>query len=728
MIHGLRARTENLAWAILLAVAWVYSSALSRPARSAQSAGPEQRLNLLLITVDTLRADRVGAYSDKHLRTPSFDRLASKGAVFTRAFAHTPTTLPSHTNILLGTTPNYHGVHDNANFVVRDEFLTLAEHLKNFGYSTGGVVGGFPLDSRFGLGQGFDTYDDYFGLGSGSLNQGGEKKAQAVLDSALKCLKVLKSPWFLWVHFYDPHDPYDPPEPFKTQFRQNLYDGEVAYTDSVTGQLIRYLETNGLFNKTLVIFTGDHGESLTEHGEKTHGYLAYNTTILVPFFIVHPDFEHRVVDQNVSHIDIFPTVCDLLGIKRPDRLQGNSLLPLLRGGRLDEGPVYFESLSPFHNMGWAPIRGYVFKADKFIDSPVAELYDLKKDVAETANLAGGKNLDAYKKQLEEIIRRQSSAGSVKAEQRMSRETQERLRSLGYLAGLKPSDKKTFGPDDDVKRLLPYHNKSMAALELFRAGKTREAAETLKEVITAKKNISASYLNLALIYGSQKRLDDGIAVLRLGLEALPENYDIYSQHINSLYEAGRYDEVLQAFGKNMPVQVELDPVIWNYVGLAHLKKGDLQKARQAFEKSLSIDEEFAITYNNLGTLDYYASRKTNDPDAYQMSVKYYQKAIELDPSYGAAFHGLGVTFLQGGNYAGAIANLEKAAAFDPGLDEAFYFLGLAYFQAGNVAKAFDYFVKYKRTPSYAVLSAAEKDRIEGYIAKCRKGGQETNTRF
>jgi arylsulfatase A-like enzyme/Tfp pilus assembly protein PilF len=721
VIRWLRTGTEKLGLGILLAAAWIYSSATSLPVRSVQSISPKSGLNLLLITIDTLRADRVSIYGDKHLRTPNFDSLAMKGTVFMRAFAHTSTTLPSHTNILLGATPNYHGVHDNANFIVRDEFLTLAEHLKSYGYSTGAFIGGFPLDSRFGLGQGFDTYDDYFGLGSGGLKEGGEKKAQAVLDSALKWLKAQESPWFLWVHFFDPHDPYDPPEPFKKQFGRYLYDGEVAYTDSVTGNLIRYLETNGLFKKTCIVFTADHGESLTEHGEKTHGYLSYNTTIWVPFFIVHPDFEHRVVDQNVAHIDIFPTVCDVLGIKKPDRLQGNSLLPLLKGKTLDEQPIYFESLSAFYNMGWAPIRGYVLRADKFVDSPVAELYDLKKDFDETDNLAGGKNLDAYKRQLDEIVRRQSSAERLKAEQRMSRETQERLRSLGYLAGSKSSGKKTFGPEDDVKRLLPYHNKSMEALELFRAGKPREAAAALKEVIMAKKNISASYLNLALIYGSQKRLDDAIAVLRLGLEAMPENYDIYSQYIASLYEAGRYEEVVKAFGKGAPPQVELDPVIWNYIGLAHLKMGDTQKAQQAYEKSLSIDKEFAVTYNNLGVLYYSIFKKTNDPGAYQMAVKNYQKAIELDPAYSPSFHGLGVTFLQGGNYAGAIANLEKALELEPGLDEALYFLGLADLQAGNTAKAYDYFMKFKNTLSYSLLSAAEKERIEGYIAKCRKDG-------
>ncbi len=674
----------------------------------------------MIITVDTLRADRVSAYSAKHLKTPNFDKLALNGAVFTRAFAHNSTTLPSHANIFLGTTPNDHGVHDNANFVVRNEFLTLAEHLKSYGYSTGAFIGGFPLEARFGLSQGFDIYDDYFGLGGSRLKESGEKKAQAVLDSGLKWLKSQKSPWFLWLHFFDPHDPYDPPEPFKTQFARNPYDGEVAYTDSVIGQLLGTLEANKLFDKTFILLTSDHGESLTEHGEKTHGYFSYNTTIWVPLFIVHPDFEHRVIDQNVAHIDIFPTICDVLEIQQPERVQGRSLVPLIKGRSLEERPIYFESLSAYYNMGWAPIRGAIQRTEKFIDSPIPELFDLKKDFDETVNLAGSKNLAAYRKHLAELIRGQSSAESPKAERPVDRETQARLRSLGYLAGFKTSEKKDFGPEDDVKKLLPYHNQSMAALELFRTGKVREATASLKEVITARKNINTAYLNLAMIYGSQRMLSEAIAVLRQGLEALPENYEIYSRYVNSLYEAGQYDEVIKSVGKNPPPQIELDPVIWNYVGLAYLRKGDIQNARQSYDKSLSIDQKFAVTHNNLGTLNYYVFRKTSDPGAYKTAVKDFQKAIELDPSYSAPFHGLGVTFLQAGNYAAAISNLEKALELEPGLDEILYFLGLAHFQAGNLIKACDYFEKYKRTPTFALLAPPDKERIEAYIAKCKKG--------
>jgi len=222
----------------------------------------KSRLNFLLITIDTLRADRLSCYSSQHVKTSNIDTLAEKGILFSRAFANTSTTLPSHANILLGTTPLYHGVHENSNFIIREEFLTLAEHLKNYGYQTGAFVGAFPLDSRFGLNQGFDIYDDDYGTKRNQPLAYVQRKAEVVVDKALGWLSNQESPWFLWIHCFDPHDPYEPPEPFRTQYEKHPYDGEVAYVDYILGKLFNYFEINGLFEKTLIIFTGDHGESL----------------------------------------------------------------------------------------------------------------------------------------------------------------------------------------------------------------------------------------------------------------------------------------------------------------------------------------------------------------------------------------------------------------------------------------------------------------------------------
>ena len=238
---------------------------------------PEAPRNLLLVTIDTLRADRLSSYDGRFVQTPVLDGLARRGVRFSRAFAHTPTTLPSHTSILTGTLPLYHGVHDNGTFVLHDDQLTLAELLKERGYATAAFVGAYPLDSRFGLAQGFDRYDDdYRSLGAERLASV-ERKAEDVVEGALTWLRAQPGPWFLWVHCYDPHDPYEPPEPFRTRFAGRLYDGEVAYVDAALEPLFRHVRETGLLKSTLVVVTGDHGESLGDHGEKTHGYLAYNS-------------------------------------------------------------------------------------------------------------------------------------------------------------------------------------------------------------------------------------------------------------------------------------------------------------------------------------------------------------------------------------------------------------------------------------------------------------------
>jgi arylsulfatase A-like enzyme/Tfp pilus assembly protein PilF len=701
----------------------LFLSALASSAAPAAAAGSP--LNVLLVTIDTLRTDRIGFYGLRDLPTPHLDRLAAKSAVFTRAFAQTVTTLPSHTNILLGTTPSYHGVHDNAHFVVRGEFLTLAEHLQGSGYATGAFVGGFPLDSRFGLDQGFSVYDDTFDreeIGPREADaKGGERPAGAVWASAHAWLKTQKSPWFLWVHFYDPHYPYAPPEPYRTRFARNPYDGEVAYTDAVMGELLAGLKDLGQDETTLIVLTGDHGESLGEHGETTHGYLAYNATLWIPLFIRVPGFGPRVVDQNVSHIDLFPTVCDLLKIKPPSHLQGASLVPLLRGKSAAPRPIYFESLSPHFSMGWAPLRGLVDGPFKFIDSPRPELYDLRNDFDETRDLAGGADAGVLKKKLDRIVQEQSSPDNAGAERQADRATQEKLRSLGYLAGPTAAGKKAFAPEDSVSALLPYHNRAVDALDLFRAGKIRESIDALREVLTARKNVSAAYANLAFIYGELKRPADAIDVLRLGLEAMPEDYDIYFQLIARLYDAGRFEDVLGVFDPRRFPQVEIDPVIWNYIGLTSAKRGDLLRALADFEKSLAIDGQFAMTYYHRGAVHFDVYRTADRPESLGLAVADFLKATELDPAYGPAFLALGVAYFRNRQFDRAITGLEKALALDSGLVEAHFFLGSAYLEKDDTAGALAHFTKYKDSPAYGALSPAAKSSLEEAIARCKKQG-------
>jgi arylsulfatase A-like enzyme/tetratricopeptide (TPR) repeat protein len=711
-----------------LAISLVVLAFLCRPpalpAGPAATAPPAARLNLLLITLDTLRADRVGAYGSNRRLTPHLDGLAAAGAVFTRAFAHTPMTLPSHANILLGLIPPDHGVHDNANFVVPEEFLTLAELLGGQGYATGAFVGGFPLDSFFGLDQGFSVYDDSFGKQETGVREadvrGGERKAGDVWASAQKWLREQPGPWFLWVHFYDPHYPYEAPDPFGARFAGSPYDGEVAYTDAILGDLLDDLRVRALEASTLVVCVGDHGESLGEHGETTHGFLAYNATIWVPMVIRAPGIPPRIVSQNVSHVDIFPTVCDVLGVERPKGLAGVSLLPLMRGKRAPERPVYFEALSAYYAMGWAPLRGTVNGPSKFIDSPEPELYDLRRDFGETDNVAGGADVGSLRKGVEAILRNRTAPEDGKVGQVSDRATLEKLRSLGYVASLPGPKKKDFGPEDSVAAMLPYHNRAVLALERYRAGKTGEAVASLREILTGRKNVSAAYINLAHIYKAENRPADALSVLRLGLEALPENYEIHFQYLNHLYEAGRYDEVLGVFAEKGFPQSEFDPVVWNVIGLAHWKKGDAAQALSVLEKALAMDRQFAVTYANLGTVHFDVFQRTRRGESYDLAVDAFKKAAALDPGYGPAFHGLGLAYFQARDLPQAVESLEKALALDPGLDEAHLFLGSAYLELGRKSPAYEHLMKYRSGPAFGRLSPAAKKRLEDLLAACKTG--------
>jgi len=675
--------------------------------------------NFLLITVDTLRTDRLSCYDRTHLSTPAIDDLASQGVTFKRAFSHTSTTLPSHTNILTGVTPNYHGVHENSNFLVSEEITTMAEFLKNQGYSTGAFVGAYPLDSRFGLAQGFDIYDDHYGSQSARKNKYYiERTAEEVVNHALDWVKKQNAPWFLWVHCFDPHFPYEPPEPFFSQYESDLYSGEVAYVDSVLKQLLNFTNTEDVKKNTIIIFTGDHAESLNEHGESTHAYFAYNSSIWIPLIISAPDISARQVNEYVSHIDIFPTVCDLLDTKKPPFLQGNSLLPLLKGKKFKENPIYFESLYPFYSRGWAPLRGYIFNEKKYIESPIPELYDLKTDFNEQKNLAQDKKIEDFQKKLASLIKNQTSSIASSAKGKMDKETLEKLRSLGYISTGTPEPKKTFGPKDDIKVLLPYHNKAMAAMDEFRKGNSRQAVQMLKEIITERSDIDVAFTNLATIYKESNMLSEAILVLEQGLESLPNNFEIFKTYLNFLTNAGLSDKLIEAFKNRDIREKEFMPEIWNYLGIAYFTKGDFEQAEAAYLQGLFIDNKYASIYTNLGLLYLSVYLKTKIIEEYNKSVENFKKAVEYNPEDAAAYNGLGGAFLINNNPEDAIENFKMALELRPEYDQALYNLGRAYLTIDDKENSRKYLLLFKKL-YYPRLSSTEKKKFDELLAAADK---------
>jgi arylsulfatase A-like enzyme/Flp pilus assembly protein TadD len=675
--------------------------------------------NLLIITIDTLRADRLSCYGSKFLNTPNIDILARRGALFSRAFAHNPTTLPSHANILLGLTPLTHGVHENSGFIVGKEFLTLAEYLKSYKYSTAAFVGAFPLDSRFGLDQGFDIYDDEYEAQSSQKFSYGERKASVVIDRALAWLETQASRWFLWIHVFDPHHPYEPPEPFKAQFRNQPYDGEVAYVDAELGRLIGFLEKNNLFEDTLIVLTSDHGESLGQHGEKTHGFLAYNTTLWVPLVIIIPGEKQTRVDGYVCHTDIFPTICEALGLKTPEAVTGISLIPAMKGRRLPERKIYFESLYPYYQRGWAPIRGVIEKRKKFIDSPLPELYDLENDFDERENLAGRTRIDNYRKKLEAVL----AEGRLSANrQPVDKSTLEKLTSLGYISGPIGDLKKNFEARDDVKILLPFYNKTTEAMDLHYSGESSQAINLIKEVITERPDVDIAYSKLATVYKEIGRPVDALEVLRLGIKTIPSSFEILASYVNHLMDARLYQEAIQAINSSKLRQMDYDPEIWNYLGLAYMRTGDDTKAEASFKKAMAIDPEYAVVYTNFGTLYLTQYLRDEDRGSYEKCVFNFKKAIELDPEYAMAYNGLGAAYKQAGLVEDAIFSWEKALELKPGFNLPLYNLGMAYFGKGNKAKALVYLTQYLDKYSDQI-PPEEKRRITELIAQCKQKSPE-----
>lgn len=682
----------------------------------------ETARNLLLITIDTLRADRLSCYDSRFVQTPNIDSLAQKGTLFFRAFANTPTTLPSHASILLGITPLHHGVHDNYNFVVHEELLSLAEHLKNFGYSTGAIIGAHPLDSRFGLDQGFDTYNDEYDTLSSQKFAHGERRADEVTREAIEWLEGREFPWFLWAHFFDPHDPYEPPEPFQTEYKDCLYDGEVAVVDAELGKLLDSMKTKNLLQNTVIVLTSDHGESLEEHGEKTHGYFAYNSTIWIPLIITVPDGSQRRVEQYVSHIDIFPTACDLLKIPKPSFLQGISLLPALQGKKLPERLLYFESLYPHYSRGWAPLQGYMDSKEKFIASPIPELYDLGQDFQETTNIAGERNLESYRTKLNEILKDQPLPEEKSLRKKVDRESLEKLRSLGYISEPYVSTKKTFGPQDDIKTLLPYHRKAEQALSLHNNGKVGAGIQLLKEILLQRKDIDVAYIYLAGIYDATGKSSEALGVLQMGLHNLPSSYRILTPYVELLLKEGHHSEVIKVIASKHLLPMEHDSEIW--IALAHAcrKEGDLDGAIAAYEKAQMIDDEYVLIYSSLGETHYSRYLQTKDRSAYSKSIANFKRAIELDPAHAAAYSGLGDAYGQAGDLIGAISHWEKSLALNPEQYILMFNLGLAHFNSGSTAKALEYFNRLKEK-HYSQLSPKQQQTLEELIQKCKQERQK-----
>lgn len=695
--------------AIALAVAACAALAvLGRRLLSARP-GPVQReagLDVLLVTIDTLRADALGCYGRAGAQTPWTDRLAQDGVRFEQAHAHNVITLPSHANILSGRHPLEHGVRDNSGFRFPKDTSTLATLLRARGYRTAAFISAFPLASRFGLDRGFDLYDDRFLSGAGSPLAHQERPGTETAAAALRWREAQAgAPAFLWVHLYEPHFPYDPPEPFASRFRGDAYHGEVAAADAALEPLLAPLLRAGRDGRTLVVLTGDHGESLGEHGEKTHGIFAYEGPLRVPLVLFCPRLlRPRVVRQPARHVDLVPTILDALALPIPEDLPGRSLLAVAAGRRGPSPPTYFEALSGMMSRRWAPLYGVLRNRTKYIELPLPELYDLEADPAEQRNLASSR--PQLLEEMRALLGR-ARAGERKAERtRESAETRERLRALGYLAAADDAaPKERYGPDDDPKRLVALDAELQTVAERHQTGDVPGAIALCERIVERRPNMPLPWAQLASLYRQSGDVGAAIRAAQRSLALNPDDPDTAALLGGYLNEAGRAREaadLLESYAR----RVDPLPEVLLVRGAALAGIGRPQEALAAFQRVRELVPTHATAVLNIGTV-YLMARD------YGRAAEALEQALALNPGLAAAHNSLGVIAAQTGRPEEAIARWKRAVELDPGELDTLYNLGSLLVREGRAAEARPYLERFVRAAPPA-LRARDISRVRGWL--------------
>ena len=647
---------------VLVVVLAVLAGCHRREAATELKAAPR---DVILVTIDTLRADSLGFAGNTNVKTPFLDSLAARGVVFMNAHAHNVITLPSHVNILTGLYPFQHGVRENAGFTLDPKTPTIATLLKPLGYATGAFVGAFPLDARFGLNQGFDTYDDNYGKGQSTVDFiVPERRADAVLKAATSWWQSHDhQKRFMWVHLYDPHAPYDPPEPFHTEYRSHEYLGEIAYVDSqLSAQLAPILQADP---DALVIVTGDHGEALGDHGELTHGLFAYESTLKIPLIVAGAGLAHHVENGYVRHIDIVPTILAATGAQKPANLRGAPLTAAI--GSRDS---YFESLSASLNRGWAPLTGIIHNSEKYIDLPIPELYDLPRDPRETNNLRAERRRDVEAARvLLEPMRIEPGARSVDAD------TVAKLRSLGYISG-SGGGKKNFTEADDPKNLVGLDDKMHDAIDAYERHQPQRGLELAREVVTERPGMIAGREIYAFMLQENEHVPEAIHELETIVQDPNSNSDNFDSLALLYCETGHPEKAVALLQPRISGK---DPDILNTYGVALLNMGRFADADRVFQNVLTIDPNNAPALQNLGIS---ALRRDDRANA----MDYLNRALTLNPKLPNALNTLGVAYADAGQLAEAVDYWNRAVAVDPRQYDALFNIALVETRAGHREEA------------------------------------------
>jgi len=683
----LRSKGAAVAAAAAVAVgagAWAWS------ARSGSAPAFDRRAdqNVLLVTIDTLRADALGSYGGL-ARTPNLDALAARGTRFDFAHAHAVLTRPSHASILTGLYPYEHGVRDHSGYRMKPGTPTVATMLKRIGFATGAFVGGVPLERRFGLDEGFDVYDDRFGRsGNASDFTMAERPAGEVVEVALNWIGAQQGRWFAWVHVFDPHAPYLPPPPFDTEYAGRAYYGEVAYVDSALGPLFK--AAGSAARPTVVAVTADHGEGLGDHGELTHGLLAYETTLRVPLIICRlaPGADTtrdvaRVSHFPARHVDIVPTLLDAVHADVPSTLHGRSLLP---GAPLPpdaDVSSYFEAMSAMLNRGWAPLQGALSGHEKYIDLPKPELYDLAEDPREQTNLVDRR---ADRRRVLEARLQDFHAAPPGERFTESPEMAARLQALGYTSGSAPRKAK-YTEEDDPKNLMELDQWIQQGIEAWQHGRHDEALQIYRRLIDRRPSMAIGYRNLAFLQWQNGQARDAIQTLERAFRAGAVEPAMTTQLGSYLADAGRPADAIALLEPLVAVE-RPDPDAVNALGIAYARANQPERAAAAFKRALDDNPANVQALENIGTLE----MQRGDLPAAQRAL---EQAAAIDPRSARAHNGLGVIAMKTGRPDEAFTQWKRAVELSPNDFDALFNLSMELDAAGRHAEARPYLERFTR---------------------------------
>ena len=665
--------TRKLAWLLVLSAAIVSAGVWWARRTPTFTLGAHPDRNVLLVTIDTLRADVVGAYGGRAL-TPNLDRLAAQGARFDFAHAHAVVTLPSHASILTGRYPYEHGIRDNTGYRLPATERTAAVLLKAQGFATGAFIGGFPLDRRFGLNAGFDAYDDRLNVGSDAAER--ERRADVVVKAAVDWIDTQQGKWFTWVHVYDPHVVYEPPAEWAARFPSEPYLGEVSWTDAALGTLFDRVASDT--RPTVVVVTSDHGEGLGEHGESTHSIFAYESTLRVPLIVTrlggHAATVNGVrIDRPVRHVDLLPTLLDAVAAPAAEGVSGTSLAGLLDGRADDDDrPSYFEAMTAAVTRGWAPLRGVVTKHEKYIDLPIVELYDLAADPMEGNNVAAQR--PERVRALLSILKTFNVSPPARA-QAESAETIERLRSLGYVGGGSAAVREQYTADDDPKQLIELEQILERAAAAYRQGRPDEAIELYAAVIGKRKDTEDAYRKLALVYWRTGRPRLAIETLETALRNGITQSEVRNRLAQYLAEAGEPQRAIALLEHDAAD----DPDALIALGNAYLLTGRSRDAIATFRRVLTVDPANGLAYENIGAAQLHA----RDLPGAEQTLRH---AVVLNPNLPGAWTTLGVVLASTGRRPEAMDAWKRALQIDASELNALFNLTVNLVEAGRLDEA------------------------------------------